>query len=147
MTLTFAFLLAVGLWFVPEDEKWFRLAWFSILSTIALLVFCCMGPLMWRIPQGASYQLTLTDKRLQVESPHEHFGQSADIQLDDIAELRTVMDGTDEHCHEVHCKSGVVLKLNQNAGLRPDLVFERIRELRPDLFHRRGQANELTANA
>lgn len=144
---------AVGLFFfawhmhTDTTSKW-DIALFSTIGTLVLgLWLFGLGPLMWKVPAGTYFRVTLTEQHLQVESPHAHFGKSADIRLDDIVELRTVMSGTDELRHEIYSKGGDLFTLNHNGGLRPDLLFERILDLRPNLLHRRGQAKEFTAKA
>lgn len=126
--------------------------WDLVLPVVAgalLLAFVLfgLGPLMWKVPSGTVFRVTLTESHLCVESPHEHFGQSYDIRLDEISELRTVMSGTDELRHEIHAKEGKMFELKHNGGLRPDVVFERILELLPSIPHRRGQEKEFITKA
>lgn len=146
MLFTSLGLLAFG-WFLPRDEPWFRWLWIAFCIVLFGFTLTVVRPLIGQMPPGATFCVTLTEKHLQVESPHEHFGKSADIELDAIAELRTIVSGGDEHGHEIHCKSGEVVVLNHNAGFRPDLVFERILELRPEIAYRRGTTKEFTAKA
>ena len=146
MLFTSLVLLAFG-WFLPRDEPWFRWLWMAFFVVLFGFTLTVVRPLIWQMPPDATFRVTLTLEHLQVESPHKHFGKSAKIELDDIAELRTIVSGGDEHGHEVYCKNGEVVVLNHNAGFRPDLVFERILELRPVIVHRRGTAKEFTAKA
>jgi hypothetical protein len=128
----------------PFDGVWFWRIWFTFCAITFGLTFFWLGPLIKKIPAGSVFRVNVTQEYIQVESPHEHFGPSYKIPLDEIVELRTVMSGSDVSKYQIQTRDGSATKVTINGNLDPSKVFEYIQSIRPNIQHRRVPMNDST---
>jgi hypothetical protein len=139
MLTTVIVLAGAGAWAkrMSLGDVWFFRIWFSLCTLFAGITLFWVLPLMRKIPRGTVFRVTVNDGHISVESPHEHFGPSYKISLDEIVELRTVMSGNDVSRYEIQTIDGTLTPVTVAGDLHPPKAFEYIRKLRPNIVHRR----------
>ncbi len=109
------------------NVKWLVWVWLGFSGLFVGFLITTFGPLLlW----GGTYRVIVQEGRLRVESPHQTFGPSFDVQLTEIERLvfREVSDAANRY--EVHTRSGELFEVNGACAV---LVFEAVQRLHPEI--------------